>query len=65
MIEHAPAMPAARSVRDPAVGAGREGLESMMWLAMRGALPRDARAMISAHHPMGVTGLGLTLLVPE
>jgi len=65
LIEAAPAMLAARSVADFAAGAGREGLESMMWLAMRGALPKDARAMISAHHPMGVTGLGLALLLSE
>jgi hypothetical protein len=65
LIAEAPTMLAARSVQDFAAGAGREGLESMMWLAMRGALPKDVRAMTCVHHPMGVTGLGLTLLLPE
>ncbi|RVT98805.1 protocatechuate 3,4-dioxygenase [Rhodovarius crocodyli] len=59
-----PASLAARSLADYEAGAGSEGLESMMWLVMRGALPERVSPLLSAYHPFGVTGLGLLLLEP-
>ena len=63
-LAHAPDDLAARDVAAFAAGAGTEGLESMMWLAMRGALPEAVRVAHRAYHPVGATGLGLLVLEP-
>ena len=59
----APAL-AALGTRDYVAGGGAEGAETVMWLAMRGALPEAVRPVVTGYHPKGSTGLGLIVLEP-
>ena len=38
---------------------GTESVEVVNWLAMRGALPRDARPVVEAYYPHRIMGYGL------
>lgn len=63
IADDAPAL-AAMSSADYARRGGQEGAETVMWLAMRGALPDRVAAPVSGYLAKGSTGLGLVLLTP-
>ncbi|NGM18638.1 protocatechuate 3,4-dioxygenase [Roseomonas stagni] len=53
---------AALTTRDYVVRGGAEGAETVMWLAMRGALPDAVRPVVTGYLATGSTGLGLLVL---
>lgn len=55
---------AAMSTRDYARLGGAEGAETVMWLAMRGALPERVTVAVSGYLATGSTGLGLIVMQP-
>ena len=53
---------AGMTTRDYAMAAGAEGAETVMWLAMRGALPARVTPVVTGYLAKGSTGLGLIVL---
>jgi protocatechuate 4,5-dioxygenase beta chain len=63
IVDDAPAL-AGMTTRDYAMRGGAEGAETVMWLAMRGALPERVAPVVTGYHAFGSTGLGLVVLEP-
>lgn len=63
IVDDAPAL-AAMTTEDYARRGGQEGAETVMWLAMRGALPARVTPAVTGYLAKGSTGLGLAVLTP-
>jgi hypothetical protein len=61
--DDAPAL-AALTTDEYAARGGAEGAETVMWLAMRGALPERVTPRVTGYLATGSTGLGLQVLEP-